>query len=109
LPNRRSCQRDGIAQFLTKFLTPTIPHFLRSWKDAEFVAHVNATFDAFIDYSPRLPLLQYQAVRMGGQALAADERQRDGTNDAARAPRLLVIDDDNLHRMIICRAAAKSG
>ena len=30
---------------------------------------------------------------------------------AARAPlpRLLVIDDDNLHRMIICRAAAKSG
>jgi DNA-binding response OmpR family regulator len=24
-------------------------------------------------------------------------------------PRLLVIDDDNLHRMIICRAAAKSG
>jgi two-component system, chemotaxis family, chemotaxis protein CheY len=31
--------------------------------------------------------------------------------DAARraAPRLLVIDDDNLHRMIICRAAAKAG
>ena len=30
---------------------------------------------------------------------------------AARAalPRLLVIDDDNLHRMIICRAAAKAG
>jgi DNA-binding NtrC family response regulator len=25
------------------------------------------------------------------------------------APRLLVIDDDNLHRMIICRAAAKAG
>ncbi|HUD85313.1 MAG TPA: response regulator [Xanthobacteraceae bacterium] len=25
------------------------------------------------------------------------------------APRLLVIDDDNLHRMIICRAAAKVG
>jgi two-component system, chemotaxis family, chemotaxis protein CheY len=25
------------------------------------------------------------------------------------APRLLVIDDDNLHRMIICRTAAKSG
>ena len=46
---------------------------------------------------------------MGGQALAADEGQQDGTNDAARAPRLLVIDDDNLHRMIICRAAAKSG
>jgi DNA-binding response OmpR family regulator len=28
--------------------------------------------------------------------------------DAAR-PRLLVIDDDNLHRMIICRVAAKAG
>jgi two-component system, chemotaxis family, chemotaxis protein CheY len=25
------------------------------------------------------------------------------------APRLLVIDDDNLHRMIICRVAAKAG
>jgi DNA-binding NtrC family response regulator len=25
------------------------------------------------------------------------------------APRLLVIDDDNLHRMVICRTAAKSG
>jgi ActR/RegA family two-component response regulator len=25
------------------------------------------------------------------------------------APRLLVIDDDNLHRMVICRAAAKIG
>jgi two-component system, chemotaxis family, chemotaxis protein CheY len=25
------------------------------------------------------------------------------------APRLLVIDDDNLHRMIICRAAARAG
>jgi chemotaxis response regulator CheB len=24
-------------------------------------------------------------------------------------PRLLVIDDDNLHRMIICRVAAKAG
>lgn len=29
--------------------------------------------------------------------------------DAAPPPRLLVIDDDSLHRMIICRAAAKSG
>ncbi len=46
---------------------------------------------------------------MRGQALAADKAQSKGTNDAARAPRLLVIDDDNLHRMIICRAAAKSG
>jgi DNA-binding NtrC family response regulator len=27
----------------------------------------------------------------------------------AAAPRLLVIDDDNLHRMIICRIAAKAG
>ena len=27
----------------------------------------------------------------------------------AAPPRLLVIDDDNLHRMIICRAAAKAG
>jgi DNA-binding NtrC family response regulator len=25
------------------------------------------------------------------------------------APRLLVVDDDNLHRMVICRAAAKVG
>src|ERR1700684_1034017 len=31
--------------------------------------------------------------------------------NAARhnTPRLLVIDDDNLHRMIICRVAAKAG
>ena len=28
---------------------------------------------------------------------------------AAAAPRLLVIDDDNLHRVIICRVAAKAG
>ncbi len=28
---------------------------------------------------------------------------------AADAPRLLVVDDDNLHRMIICRVAAKAG
>jgi two-component system, chemotaxis family, chemotaxis protein CheY len=28
---------------------------------------------------------------------------------AAPPPRLLVIDDDNLHRMIICRVAAKAG
>src|ERR1700688_442101 len=27
----------------------------------------------------------------------------------AGGPRLLVIDDDHLHRMIICRAAAKAG
>jgi DNA-binding NtrC family response regulator len=29
--------------------------------------------------------------------------------DATSAPRLLVIDDDNLHRMIVCRVAAKVG
>lgn len=46
---------------------------------------------------------------MSGQALAADKLQSGGTSEAARALRLLVIDDDNLHRMIICRAAAKSG
>jgi len=28
---------------------------------------------------------------------------------APGAPRLLVIDDDNLHRMIVCRVAAKAG
>jgi DNA-binding response OmpR family regulator len=48
-------------------------------------------------------------VRMPGQALAADERKSESVKDAARAPRLLVIDDDTLHRMIICRAAAKCG
>lgn len=31
------------------------------------------------------------------------------TTARAALPRLLVIDDDNLHRMIICRAAAKAG
>jgi DNA-binding response OmpR family regulator len=46
---------------------------------------------------------------MLGQALAADEGRSAGVKDAARAPRLLVIDDDTLHRMIICRAAVKSG
>jgi DNA-binding NtrC family response regulator len=81
---------------------------MRLPKNAEFGAHVNATFDAFTDYSPRLSSLEYRAVRMGGQVLAGDGHP-DVTNDASRAPRLLVIDDDNLHRMIICRAAAKSG
>jgi two-component system, chemotaxis family, chemotaxis protein CheY len=46
---------------------------------------------------------------MSGQALAADEGQPGGMKETARALRLLVIDDDSLHRMIICRAAAKSG
>jgi DNA-binding response OmpR family regulator len=46
---------------------------------------------------------------MLGQALDADEGKSEGVKDTARAPRLLVIDDDTLHRIIICRAAAKSG
>ncbi len=50
-----------------------------------------------------------RTVRMFGQALAANERHPDGVEDTARAPRLLVVDDDTLHRMIICRAAANSG
>ena len=45
---------------------------------------------------------------MVGQALAADDGQTDG-KDAERTPRLLVVDDEILHRMIICRAAAKVG
>src|ERR1700691_6593862 len=48
-------------------------------------------------------------AHMLGQALAADDGKSEGVKDTARAPRLLVIDDDTLHRMIICRAAAKSG
>ena len=43
------------------------------------------------------------------QVLAADEGKSEGVKDTARAPRLLVIDDDTLHRMIICRASAKCG
>jgi CheY-like chemotaxis protein len=49
-----------------------------------------------------------QAARMVGQALAADEARVDW-KDAGRMPRLLVVDDDILHRLIICRAAAKVG
>ncbi|HUI15652.1 MAG TPA: response regulator [Xanthobacteraceae bacterium] len=37
----------------------------------------------------------------GGGSAAADAGKT--------APRLLVIDDDSLHRMVICRAAAKAG
>ena len=37
------------------------------------------------------------------------EMAAESTAAAATAPRLLVIDDDNLHRMIICRVAAKAG
>ncbi len=37
-------------------------------------------------------------------------RERSAVADAGKAaPRLLVIDDDNLHRIVICRAAAKAG
>lgn len=46
------------------------------------------------------------------QSISAASGQADLAHaSVARAtlPRLLVIDDDNLHRMIICRAAAKSG
>jgi two-component system, chemotaxis family, chemotaxis protein CheY len=32
-----------------------------------------------------------------------------GAEAGKTAPRLLVIDDDSLHRMVICRAAAKAG
>jgi CheY-like chemotaxis protein len=50
-----------------------------------------------------------QAASMVAQALAADEGRTDGMKAAGRAPRLLVVDDEILHRMIICRAAAKVG
>jgi|SRR5579862_6675314 len=41
---------------------------------------------------------------------AADQKDLAATGMVEQAaPRLLVIDDDNLHRMIICRAAAKAG
>jgi two-component system, chemotaxis family, chemotaxis protein CheY len=46
------------------------------------------------------------------QSILAASGQADMAHtSAARStpPRLLVIDDDNLHRMIICRAAAKVG
>jgi CheY-like chemotaxis protein len=37
------------------------------------------------------------------------EADNEAAGPAAAAPRLLVIDDDDLHRMIICRVAAKAG
>jgi len=40
--------------------------------------------------------------------LSAADQQDAGTAERI-APRLLVIDDDNLRRMIICRTAAKAG
>jgi DNA-binding NtrC family response regulator len=46
---------------------------------------------------------------MVGQALASDEGRPDGMTGAKHPPRLLVVDDEILHRMIICRAAARAG
>jgi len=48
---------------------------------------------------------------MLGQArpLEADDTGLVAANAAQPAPRLLVIDDDDLHRKIICRVAAKAG
>jgi two-component system, chemotaxis family, chemotaxis protein CheY len=43
------------------------------------------------------------------QGLLHEAGQEDLARSGAAGPRLLVIDDDNLHRMIICRAAAKAG
>jgi len=63
----------------------------------------------FTDYSQQFYYCNCQAARMLGQALAADEARLHEIKDAERAPRLLVVDDDSLHRMIICRAAAKVG
>lgn len=37
------------------------------------------------------------------------EMEAESVAAATAAPRLLVIDDDHLHRMIICRVAAKAG
>lgn len=54
----------------------------------------------------------YGGDQMFEQSIYAASGQADlGRATTARAalPRLLVIDDDNLHRMIICRAAAKAG
>lgn len=42
-------------------------------------------------------------------AASGEADLRHATGARAALPRLLVIDDDNLHRMIICRAAAKAG
>jgi two-component system, chemotaxis family, chemotaxis protein CheY len=52
----------------------------------------------------------------GDRMLEQSDVRAAGQHDSAHAdaapsvpPRLLVIDDDNLHRMIICRVAAKAG
>jgi DNA-binding NtrC family response regulator len=49
-------------------------------------------------------MLEQSALSAAGQ----EDPPANGTVRQA-APRLLVIDDDNLHRMVICRAAAKAG
>jgi DNA-binding NtrC family response regulator len=43
------------------------------------------------------------------RSFEADEVSRAPVGETTPAPRLLVVDDDNLHRMIICRTAAKAG
>jgi two-component system, chemotaxis family, chemotaxis protein CheY len=45
------------------------------------------------------------------QSLLGSDQDLSAIMNAARhtMPRLLVVDDDNLHRMIICRVAAKAG
>jgi CheY-like chemotaxis protein len=45
------------------------------------------------------------------QSLLGSDQDFSAIMNAARhtMPRLLVVDDDNLHRMIICRVAAKAG
>jgi two-component system, chemotaxis family, chemotaxis protein CheY len=49
-------------------------------------------------------MLEQSGLREAGP----EDLVRPGAAPSA-APRLLVLDDDNLHRMIICRVAAKAG
>jgi CheY-like chemotaxis protein len=42
-------------------------------------------------------------------SLVTDDAGAAGAHAPQSAPRLLVIDDDHLHRLIICRIAAKAG
>ena len=48
-------------------------------------------------------------LEKSGVAAAAQEVSAAAGKVQPSAPRLLVIDDDTLHRMTICRAAAKAG
>ena len=48
-------------------------------------------------------------LEKSGVAAAGQEDSAAAGKVQPSAPRLLVIDDDTLHRMIICRAAAKAG